>query len=128
MDRPETYAESMKGKTGVKRIAAALKYSADGIRAACQEQGFRQLLWIHAVLMLCLFFAGFTLPVKMVLILVSALSIVIELVNTGIEAAVDHTSQEMHVLAKKAKDVGSAAQYVTLAVVALLWLVAWVGS
>ena len=46
----------------------------------------------------------------------------------GIEAAVDHTSQEQHALAKVAKDVGSAAQYIMLAALAILWIMAIIGS
>lgn len=126
-DKPKTYAASMKGGRGIRRILNALAYSADGIRAACSEQGFRQLLWIHGALMAWLFFADFTLPVKMILVLVSAVSVVVELINTGLEAAVDHTSEEMHELAKKAKDVGSAAQYTTLAALAVLWIMALTG-
>lgn len=125
--KPKTYAASMKGGRGIKRIIKALGYSVDGARSACEEQGFRQLLWIHAALFAGLFFADFTLPVKMILVLVSAMSIVVELINTGLEAAVDHTSEEMHVLAKKAKDVGSAAQYITLAALAVLWVMALTG-
>lgn len=123
-----TYAEKMKGKGGIVRIINALKYSYDGVKAAYQEAGFRQLLLIHGVLIASLFFAAFSLPVKMILVLVSFVSIVVELINTGIEAAVDHTSQDMHELAKVAKDVGSAAQYITLAALAILWLMALIGN
>ncbi|QEY25946.1 diacylglycerol kinase [Neisseria zalophi] len=126
-DKPQSYAATMKGGQGVHRIIKALGYSADGIRSACAEQGFRQLLWIHAVLLIGIVVLDFTLPVRMILLLASLLSIVVELINTGLEAAVDHTSEEMHVLAKKAKDVGSAAQYLTLAGVIVLWIMALVG-
>lgn len=125
--RRQTYAASMKGGRGLKRIVRALGYSADGVRAACGEQGFRQLLWIHAALAACLLWADFSLPVKMILFLGSAVSVAAELINTGLEAAVDHTSEEMHVLAKKAKDTASAAQYTILAALAVLWLMALTG-
>ncbi|MCS4533351.1 diacylglycerol kinase [Neisseria montereyensis] len=125
--KPQSYAATMKGGQGVRRIIKALGYSADGIRSACEEQGFRQLLWIHAVLLIGIVVLDFTLPVRMILLLASLFSIVVELINTGLEAAVDHTSEEMHVLAKKAKDVGSAAQYLTLAGVIVLWIMALVG-
>ncbi|WP_085390507.1 diacylglycerol kinase [Neisseria animaloris] len=123
----QTYAASMKGGRGIKRIIRALGYSADGMRSAREEQGFRQLLWIHAAFFAGLFFAGFTLAVKMILVLVSVMSIVVELINTGLEAAVDYTSEEMHKLAKTAKDVGSAAQYITLAALVVLWMMALTG-
>ncbi|MDO4998164.1 MAG: diacylglycerol kinase [Neisseria sp.] len=123
-EREQSYAEQIKGKTGLKRIINALGYSADGIRAACTEQGFRQLLWINGALLLLLFFVPFGITTKMVLVLASFLSIIVELFNTGIEAAVDHTSLEKHPLAKRAKDVGSAAQYIALTLLAILWLMA----
>ena len=128
MYTPKTYAEKMKGKRGWRRIANALGYSCHGERVACAEPGFRQLLWLHGALMLILCFAGFGLAVSMILVLASFVSIVVELLNTGIEAAVDHTSQEQHALAKGAKDVGSAAQYIMLAALAILWIMAIIGS
>ena len=128
MYTPKTYAEKMKGKRGWRRIANALGYSCHGVRFACAEPGFRQLLWLHGALMLILCFAGFGLAVSMILVLASFVSIVVELLNTGIEAAVDHTSQEQHALAKGAKDVGSAAQYIMLAALAILWIMAITGS
>ncbi|EGY51758.1 diacylglycerol kinase [Neisseria shayeganii 871] len=120
----QSYAAQMKGKTGLRRIINALGYSWDGIRAACDEAGFRQLLWINGILILLALLLPFTLAVQLVLILASALSLVVELINTGIEAAVDHTSLAQHELAKRAKDVGSAAQYLLLAVLLLMWLLA----
>ena len=128
MYTPKTYAEKMKNKRGWRRIANALGYSCHGVRFACAEPGFRQLLWLHGALMLILCFAGFGLAVSMILVLASFVSIVVELLNTGIEAAVDHTSQEQHALAKGAKDVGSAAQYIMLAALAILWIMAIIGS
>ena len=128
MYTPKTYAEKMKGKRGWRRIANALGYSCHGVRFACAEPGFRQLLWLHGALMLILCFAGFGLAVSMILVLASFVSIVVELLNTGIEAAVVHTSQEQHALAKGAKDVGSAAQYIMLAALAILWIMAIIGS
>ena len=128
MYTPKTYAEKMKGKRGWRRIANALGYSCHGVRCAYAEPGFRQLLWLHGALMLILCFAGFGLAVSMILVLASFVSIVVELLNTGIEAAVDHTSQEQHALAKGAKDVGSAAQYIMLAALAILWIMAIIGS
>lgn len=127
-DKHESYARRMKGARGLRRIINALGYSVDGVRFAWREQGFRQLVWIHTALMLCLLFTGWSTGVKMVLVLGSFVSIAIELLNTGIEAAVDHTSEAQHELAKKAKDVGSAAQYITLAMLALLWMMAIIGD
>ncbi|MDO5687610.1 MAG: diacylglycerol kinase [Neisseria sp.] len=114
----------MKGKTGIRRIINALYYSADGIKAACEESGFRQLLLLNAVSLPLLYFLDFELAVKMLLLTVSVGTLIVELFNTGIEAAVDHTSLEKSDLAKRAKDVGSAAQYLTLLLLFVLWLIA----
>jgi diacylglycerol kinase len=57
----------------------------------------------------------------MLLVFASGLSLVVELLNTALEAAVDHTSLEIHPLAKRAKDAGSAAQYTCLTFIAILW-------
>ncbi len=56
MYTPKTYAEKMKGKRGWRRIANALGYSCHGVRFACAEPGFRQLLWLHGALMLYFMF------------------------------------------------------------------------
>ena len=118
------YAEKLKGKHSIKRLANALRYSYDGLKAACDEAGFRELLLLHSVLMIALCFTGFILPIKMLLVMASFLSLIVELFNTSIEAAVDHTSQAKHPLAKRAKDAGSAAQYTSLTMTAALWLIA----
>ena len=60
----------------------------------------------------------------MLLIMASFISLITELFNTAIEAAVDHTSLAQHPLAKRAKDVGSAAQMLALLLLAILWVMA----
>ncbi len=60
----------------------------------------------------------------MMLMAASFLSLIVELINTGIEASVDHTSLEQHPLAKIAKDVGSAAQFLALLLLFFLWIMA----
>ena len=120
----QDYDQSIKGKTGLKRIINACGYSKDGLQAAYEEQGFRQLIWLNlglAVLLLCL---DFGVNTKMILLFASFLTLIVELFNTSIEAAVDHTSLARHPLAKRAKDTGSAAQTLALTLLALLWLVA----
>ncbi|MBV7434839.1 diacylglycerol kinase [Cardiobacteriaceae bacterium TAE3-ERU3] len=126
MDTPkkQDYASTLKGKHGIKRLINAIGYSRDGIKAAFEEAGFRELLLLHAVLLIILCFVHFSLPVKMILVMASFMSLIVELFNTGIEASVDHTSLERHPLAKRAKDVGSAAQYTSLTMIAVLWIMA----
>lgn len=119
------YAAEAKGKTGVMRIIKAAGYSRDGFLAAYRnEAAFRQVTWLNAALLVVLVFMPFDLVVKMVLVLASFFSVVVELFNTAIEAAIDHTSTERHPLAKIAKDVGSAAQLMALLLLALLWAMA----
>ena len=117
------YAAEAKGKTGVARIIKAATYSRDGFIAAyCNEAAFRQVAWLNAILLIALLFMPFGLLLKMILIFASFFSVVVELFNTGIEAAIDHTSTERHPLAKIAKDVGSAAQFLALTLLFILWV------
>jgi len=120
----DSYAAQIKGKTGLRRIINAWGYSLDGFKAACEEQGFRQLLWLNVPLVVLAFVLRFGPTTQMVLLAASFLCLIVELFNTGVEAAVDHTSLEKHPLAKRAKDVCSAAQFLALLLLALLWFIA----
>ena len=106
----------------LRRICKAMLYSRDGLRFASAETAIRDLLILHIPLILLALFFNNSLGIKMMLIFASFFSLIVELLNTAIEAAVDHTSTEHHPLAKRAKDLGSAAQMVALTLVALLWL------
>ncbi|MEZ7502086.1 diacylglycerol kinase [Psychrobacter sp. Arc29] len=122
---PDSFAESAKGKTGFYRIIKAAGYSMDGFKAAYKfEAAFRQVVWLNLALFVAIAFMPFALSVKMMLVLASFLSLIVELLNTGIEACVDHTSTAKHPLAKIAKDVGSAAQFLSLFLLTVLWLMA----
>ena len=121
-EAPTPNSEQYKGrKSGVRRILKAIGYSIDGIKAAVEEAGFRELLCLPGALLLLLIFLPFPFTHKMLLVFASGLSLVVELLNTALEAAVDHTSLEIHPLAKRAKDAGSAAQYTCLTFIAILW-------
>lgn len=121
------YAADVKGKTGFGRIIKAASYSKDGFIAAFNnEAAFRQVSFLNAFLLLVLIFLPFSMLVKMVLVFASFFSVIVELFNTGIEAAIDHTSTERHPLAKIAKDVGSAAQFLALLLLFILWVMALV--
>ena len=93
---PNSYAAQIKGKSGLRRIINACGYTRDGFKAACEEQGFRQLLWLNIPLIVLAFILPFGLATRMILIASSFLSLIVELFNTGVEAAVDHTSLEKH--------------------------------
>lgn len=110
--------------TGIKRIINTLGYSKDGLSAAIKEPAVYQLVFLHGVLILLAFYLPFAIGIKMILVLASFLSLIVEFFNTALEAAVDHTSMEIHPLAKRAKDIGSAAQSLALLLVAILWVMA----
>lgn len=121
----DSFASNAKGKKGLARILKATGYSIDGFKAAYKfEAAFRQVLWINLVLFTIIMFMPFGVVIKMMLVVASFLSLIVELINTGIEASVDHTSTKQHPLAKIAKDVGSAAQFLSLLLLFVLWLMA----
>jgi diacylglycerol kinase (ATP) len=123
-DKP-TYANDMKGKTGIHRIINAFGYSVDGLKAAYRmEAAFRQVVWLNGVLVILIACLPFAMSVKMILLLASALSLIVELFNTGLEAVVDRIGSEYHPLSKVGKDVGSAAQLITLTLLFVLWAMA----
>lgn len=95
-----------------------------GLKFAWEEQGFRQLVYLNVVLVALSFYFKFGSATQSILILGSALTLMVELLNTAIEASVDHTSLKKHPLAKRAKDTASAAQTVALVTLLLLWAAA----
>ena len=122
---PHSYASDAKGKTGFYRIIKAAGYSLDGFKAAYKfEAAFRQVFWLNLILFMAIILCPFTISIKMLLVVASFLSLIVELINTGIEASVDHTSTAKHPLAKIAKDVGSAAQFLALMLLFILWMMA----
>lgn len=112
-----------KGKTGLTRIWNALRYSLDGLKAAFQhENAFRQEVLLAAVLIPLALWLPVTGVGKALMIGSVLLVLIVELLNSAIEAAVDRISLEKHQLAKRAKDVGSASVFVALINVAVVWL------
>ncbi|OFM95843.1 diacylglycerol kinase [Neisseria sp. HMSC055F11] len=127
--KPSSYAADKKGKSGIKRIINAFGYSKDGLAATYRyESAFRQVLWLNLILIVLTFILNFDSATKMLLIIASFVSLITELFNTAVEAAVDHTSTEKHELAKRAKDAGSAAQLLALTMLGIVWAIAlWHG-
>jgi len=122
--KPSSYAADKKGKSGIKRIINAFGYSKDGLAAAYRyESAFRQVLWLNLILIVLTFILNFDSATKMLLIIASFVSLITELFNTAVEAAVDHTSTEKHELAKRAKDAGSAAQLLALTMLGIVWAI-----
>lgn len=117
-----TTESPFKGKTGLPRIWNAFRYSLDGLRAAFRhEDAFRQECVLAAVLIPAAFFVPTSSIGKAVLIGSTLLVLIVELLNSAIEATVDRVSLERHQLAKRAKDIGSAAVLITLLNLALVW-------
>ena len=111
-----------KGKTGLTRLWNALHYSMEGFRAAYRhEDAFRQEVLLAALMIP----AALLLPVGMLgrALMISSvfLVLVVELLNSAIEAAVDRISLDSHTLSKRAKDIGSAAVFVALTNVVVVW-------
>jgi len=110
------------GKTGIGRLLDATRYSKRGLAAAFRhEAAFRQETLLVAVL----FTASFWLQTSIVewLLLVGPLFIllIVELVNSGIETVVDRIGSERHELSGRAKDMGSAAVFLSLLLIAVTW-------
>jgi len=120
----EPERSAFKGKTGLARLCRAFLHSWDGLSAAFRhESAFRQALLLAAILIPTSFLVP-VVPVERALLIASALLVlVVELVNTGIEATIDRVSLERHPLSKRAKDAGSAAVLVSLVLLASVWAV-----
>ena len=113
-----------KGQTGLKRILNASGYSLDGLRAAFTgEAAFRQLVLLNVILIPLTFILNVSRVEQAVLIAVCLLALIVELLNSAVEAAIDRISLDLHPLLKNAKDMGSAAQFVALSMIALVWAV-----
>ena len=113
-----------KGKTGIKRLINAIGYSFSGFKAAFQnEDAFRQEVFLTIVLVPLAFYIANN-SLEIVLLLFSSLLVpIIELLNSAIEATVDRISLEQHKLAKRAKDIGSAAVFLSLVNLFAVWLI-----
>ncbi|ELS9252735.1 diacylglycerol kinase [Vibrio parahaemolyticus] len=121
---PHQSQESGKpGNTGVKRIIKATGYSIQGLKAAFKhEAAVRQELALLsiAVILACVVDVG--MIDRILLIGVVVLVLIVELINSAIEAVVDRIGVERHELSGRAKDIGSAAVMVALAFAAFSWL------
>lgn len=113
-----------KSKSGLKRILSAFFYSIDGLKAAWRhEHAFRQELALFAigtVVALALRISSFE---KLLLIGVLVLILIVELINSALEAVVDRVSLERHPLSKNAKDFGSAAVLLACMLAGAAWAV-----
>lgn len=118
----DDHESPFKGKTGLRRVWNAFHYSLDGLSAAYRhEDAFRQEVWLALLLIP----TACWLPVnnigRILMIGSVLLVLIVELLNSAVEAAVDRISLENHRLAKRAKDIGSAAVLMSLVNVAVTW-------
>jgi diacylglycerol kinase (ATP) len=123
MEQPYKLENPYKGQRGLRRLISATRNSVDGLAAAVRhEDAFRQELLLAAVLVPLALWIGDTGLERALLVGTVLFVLIVELLNSAIEATVDRISFENHRLAKRAKDIGSAAVMLSLAATALIWV------
>jgi diacylglycerol kinase (ATP) len=115
------------GNTGLRRIIAATSFSLAGLTAAWRsEAAFRQELLLAIVLVPAGLWLGRNAVERALLVGSCLLVLAVELLNSALEAAVDRIGDEPHPLSGRAKDLGSAAVFVSLLLVLVIWsLIGW---
>jgi len=114
-----------KGRSGLDRMLRAAGYSIEGLKTAYRgESAFRQESFLAVVMLPAAFILGATWIEVAVLAGSVLLVLIVELLNSGIEAAIDRVSLELHDLSKRAKDLASAAVFLSLVLCAGIWLTA----
>ncbi|MFB1094988.1 diacylglycerol kinase [Vibrio diabolicus] len=121
---PHQSQESGKpGNTGLKRIVKATGYSIQGLKAAFKhEAAIRQELALLSIAVILAWLVDVGMVERILMIGVVVLVLIVELVNSAIEAVVDRIGIEQHELSGRAKDIGSAAVMVALAFAGFTWL------
>ncbi|MCZ8251494.1 MAG: diacylglycerol kinase [Hylemonella sp.] len=117
-------ANPQKGRVGLNRILHALGYSMEGLRAGWHETAFRQEVVAACVLLPLSFWLGRSWVETALLAGSVLLVMIVELLNTGIETAIDRIGPEWHDLSKRAKDMGSAAVLLSLLLCGGIWAAA----
>ncbi len=114
--------KEFKGKQGLQRLINATGYSKDGLAAAWKhEAAFREETLLAAIMVPLGLWLGRSSIEQALLVGTVLLVLIVELLNSAIEAVVDRVSDERHELSKRAKDIGSAAVLLTLALTAAVW-------
>jgi len=125
---PDGAGKYRHGRTGFNRIVHTVIHSRDGFVATVRgEAAFRQLLVLHGVLMGATFVLDVSPVERALMLAVSFISLIVELLNSAIEAVVDRISLDLHPLSKNAKDMGSTAQATALLMVGVVWAVILLG-
>ncbi|WP_240194473.1 diacylglycerol kinase [Desulfopila inferna] len=110
-------------KPPLQRIQSAFYHSIDGLSAAFKgEAAFRQVVMMFILLLPLLYFLPIPLTFKLLLLAANFIVLISEILNSAVEAVVDLASPELHELAKKAKDMGSAAVFLAMIMAVTLWL------
>lgn len=117
-------ANLQKTRRGFSRIWHAAGYSLDGLRAGWGETAFRQESLAAVALVPLAFWLGRSWMETSLLVGTIVLVLIVELLNTGIETAIDRIGPEWHDLSKRAKDMGSAAVLLSLLLTAGVWAAA----
>lgn len=111
------------GITGLKRIINATGYSWLGLKAAYRhEAAFRQEVWLAMILVPLGYYLGESWSDRAALTGSVLFVLVVELLNSAIEAVVDRVGDETHELSGRAKDIGSAAVMISLVITAIIWI------
>ena len=111
------------GATGITRVINAAGYSWLGFKAAYKnEAAFRQELWLCILLMPAALYFGETLLDKAILISSLLFILIVELLNSAIEAVVDRIGDEIHELSGRAKDMGSTAVFLAISMAVVIWV------
>lgn len=111
------------GNTGIKRVIKATSYSIQGLKAAFKhEAAIRQELGLLVVAILLLCWLDVTMLERLVMLSSVVLVLIVELINSAIEAVVDRIGVEHHELSGRAKDIGSSAVLVALVLAGFIWL------
>jgi diacylglycerol kinase (ATP) len=114
-----------KGRTGLDRIVRAARYSGEGLLAAYRDEtAFRQEFWLAALMLPLAVWLGRSWVEVALLAGSVILVLIVELLNSAVEATVDRVSLELHELSKRAKDLGSAAVLVSLLLAGAIWIAA----
>ncbi len=118
---PQESPQAQKQRRGLSRLWHALGYSLAGLRAGWHETAFRQEALAALVLVPLAMWLGHNWVETALLAGTVVLVMVVELLNTGIEAAIDRVGPEWHALSKRAKDMGSAAVLLSLLLCGAVW-------
>ncbi|WP_408597663.1 diacylglycerol kinase [Limnohabitans sp.] len=117
----EIHDNPQKKRRGLNRVIHALGYSLQGLKAGMFEPAFRQEIWLACALIPLSFFVGNNWVEISVLIGSVVIVLIVELLNTGLESAIDRVGPQWHDLSKRCKDLGSAAVLLSILLCAGIW-------